>query len=190
MILRHGQGCHILIRLFEELLCLTASANDGVDTDKGIGHELQHALHLGSEQSCVVFASHQSQYLVAAALQGYVEMWYKLLAVGTESQHLIGEQVRFYTRYAITLDAFHLIESPNQVDERLVGRFAEIAYVHPCDDYLLAARLRCLASLCYHTFYRPVAATSACERNGAVRAVIITSVLHLEEIARAVTIRA
>ena len=62
---------------------------------------------------------HQAQHLIAATLQGYMEMGHKSPAAGTERNHVVCQQIRLNTADAIAVDSLYRIQCPEQVDKTL-----------------------------------------------------------------------
>ena len=111
-------------------------------------------------------------------------------AGGDKLDRLVRDQVGLDGGDAITLNTFHLIERPDQVDETLVGRFSEIADVDACQDDLLASFCRYLAGLRHKALDGTVAAAAPGKGNGTIGAEIIATVLYLQEMTSTVVGRA
>lgn len=62
----------------------------------------------------LVTAAHQAQNLIAAALQGNMEMRYKLFTLRYKLNDFIGEQVGFNGGYAVTFNTLYFIEFLNE----------------------------------------------------------------------------
>ncbi len=86
-----------------------------------------------------VAASHESEYFVVAALQGYVEVWHEGARGSYEVDKLIGEEVRLYRRNAVAFDAVHPVEFAAEVEEIVFAPVAEVADVNACYHYFLSA---------------------------------------------------
>ena len=183
MELADGQRSHEVAALCEEQVRLAAHAHDDVHADEGVGDVAAHLADLLGEEGCVVASVHESQHLVAAALQGDVEVWHEGTTLGAEADDLLGEQVGLDAADAVALDAVHAVESAEQVDELLARRLAEVADVDARQYDFLAALPGCLLGLLHKRGDGAVPAAAAGEGNGAVGAVVVASVLYLEEVA-------
>ena len=117
-----------------------------------------------------------------------VEVWLELLGVRHKIYQRGLEQIRFDRTDAV---AFHrretsiFLECSAEIEEGFPLRLAEVADVHPGQDDFPGPGLSGLASLDEGGGDVPRAGASPCEGNGAEGTEIITSVLHLEETARA-----
>ena len=186
VVLTDGQAVHEVQSLAEEFVGLAPHAHDDVDADEGIGHQLAYAHHLLFEECRVVAPVHQSQHLVAARLQGHMEVWHEGAARGTELQYLVGQQVGFDAADAIAFDALHPVQCAYEVGKRLPRGASEVADVHARQHDFLSALPGNVLGLCHQRGHRAVAATSPCEGYGAIGAEIVAPVLHLQEVSRAV----
>ena len=186
VILGYIDTLHEVIGFLKILLCLATSAYDDIHTDESIGHHGAYLLYLMGEKGCVVLAVHKPQHLIATTLQGDVEMRHESPRLHTVLDDFIGQQVRLDARDAVAFNAVYLVKSLDEIESVLACVFAEVANVHPCDYYLLAATLGHILCLCHQALDGAAAAASACQWNGAVAAVVVTAVLDLEEIACAV----
>ena len=119
-----------------------------------------------------------------------MEMGGETLATRHEIDRLVRDQVRFDGGDAVAHDPFHLVERPDQVDKRLPGTLPEVADVDACQHDLFPPARGHLFGLLHHAGDRPVAATSAGERDRTVGAEIVASVLHFQEMTRTVVRRA
>ena len=115
-----------------------------------------------------------------------MEMRHKGTALCTEPQHLVGEQVWLYAGYAVSLYTLYCIQGLKQIQETLSRCLAEVSDVHSCDDYLLCTCHGSLAGLGNQQLYTAVTRASTCKGYGAVGAIIVATVLNLEEVTRAV----
>ena len=91
-----------------------------------------------------------------------------------------GKQLYTYTYAAdaVSLDALHTVESLDEVDKRLAGGLAKIAYVHSGEHNLVATLAGNAFSLPHKRGNAGVAAEAAGKRYGAVGAEIVAPVLH------------
>ena len=125
--------------LLEAFLRLSTTAHHHVHTDEGIGHAVLYQLNLVSEKLLVITAMHESEHLVAAALERNVEVRHEGTALCTEADKLVREQIRLHAADAITLDALHAVKGFHQVEAALAGGLAEVANVNAREHYLLSA---------------------------------------------------
>ena len=87
------QSLKEVIAVLEVLGPLAARADDDVDADEGLGQHTAYMLHTLAEEGAVVAAAHQSEHLVAAALQRDVEVGRYALAGGAVVDELVAEEV-------------------------------------------------------------------------------------------------
>ena len=113
-------------------------------------------------------------------------MRHEMSAFSDKCDNLVADQIRFDGRDSVSLNAFHSVESPEQVDELFMGAFAEIANVDSCDDDFLSTFGGDSFGLSDKFSDGTVPAPAAGERNRAIGAVIVTTVLYFQEMARAV----
>ena len=188
--LGNRQTLQELIAFFKTLRSFAATAHHHIDTDKRIRHFLLDKIHLVGKEHLVVTAVHQLEHLIASALQRNVEMRHKSTALGTILYEIIIAEIRLQTRDAVTLDSFYLIHRLDKVDESLVGSLTEIADIHTGNDDFLTAFSSRLLTLNHKRLDARVARIASGKRNGAIGAIIIAAVLHLQEITGTVTTRA
>ena len=115
-----------------------------------------------------------------------MKMRCEMTAVRHKIDDLVGEQVRFTTRYSDSIVSVQLVESPQQVNKMFVRRTTEITDVDATENQFLRPTVQCLLRLLYERCDGGVSTLAARQRNGAIRAEIIASVLHFDEAARAV----
>ena len=124
-----------------------------------------------------------------------MEVRRKMAAVRHEIDDLIAQQVRFATRYADTIIRnwcmvygvrCKVVQRTQEVDEGLAGRATEIADIHTGEDDLFRAAFDGFLRLLDERRDRRIAALAARQRDGAIRAEIVTAVLHLQKAPRAV----
>ena len=190
MKLGNRQTLQELIAFFKTLRSFAATAHHHIDTDKRIRHFLLDKIHLVGEERLVVTAVHQLEHLIASALQRNVEMRHKGTALGTILYEIIITEIRLQTRDAVTLDSFYLIHRLDKVDESLVGSLTEIADIHTGNDDFLTAFSSRLLTLSHKRLDARVARIASGKRNGAIGAIIVAAVLHLQEITGTVATRA
>ena len=188
--LGNRQTLQELIAFFKTLRSFTATAHHHIDTDKRIRHLLLDKIHLVSKERLVVTAVHQLEHLIASALQRNVEMRHKGTALGTILYEIIIAEIRLQTRDAVTLDSFYLIHRLDKVDESLVGSLTEITDIHTGNDDFLTAFSSRLLTLSHKRLDAWVARIASGKWNGAIGAIIIAAVLHLQEITGTVATRA
>ena len=178
------------IGVFKILIALTACAHNNVYTDEGIGHHGLDFLHLGTKECSVVATAHQGQYIVAAALQGDVEVRHEGTALCAVFDDFVREQVGLYARNAIAVDALHSVEGLHELEKGFTRGASEVADVHT-GQYDFSATCRCgFFGLPHQVGYGRVARQAACCRYSAVGAEIVASVLYFEKIACTLTSRA
>ena len=177
-------------RLLEQLIRLAAHSGDKVNTDESVRHQAVYLVYLMGKQCGVVMAAHQFQHRVAARLERYVEMRHESFRLRRESDYPVGKQIRLYRRDAVTLDSLHAVQRLYEVVKSLVRAFTEITYVDAGNHYFLSAVGRHLPRLAYQVIYPAATASPAGTRDGAIAAIIVATVLHFQEISRAVAFRA
>ena len=132
------------------------------------------------------------KYLIAAALQGNMKMRHELFAVGNKFNDLIGQQIGFNRRNAITLNAFYFIQFFYQFKEIFfVGilscipapsgplpKSPRFTPVNTISFTPFAAKFFCIV---HHIFNAIAPAFSSCHRDGAERTIIITAILHFQK---------
>ena len=173
----------------EILLRLTGETDDHVDADEGVGHQRAYGGDPVGEARRGITAAHQPQDLVRTALQGDVEMMLEFRRSGAEGDDLVRQKVRFDGGDAVTLDPVHAVQRPQQVDELLARRPAEIPRVDARQDDLLLSGRRDPARLGDQIGDRHVPAAAASVVDRTVCALVVAAVLHLEEGPRAVAAR-
>ena len=181
-----GQRGDEVVGFFKTFVGFSARADNHVHADEGIGHDAANEFHLIAEKRRVVAALHERKHGVAAALKGNVEVGHEGAAVGAEINNLVGEQIRLNARDAVALDAFNLVKCVDELREVLAGGAAEIADVHAGEHNFKSAVGRGLFGLRHHFGNGGVARSTTCGRDGAVGAIIVAAVLHLEEVAGAI----
>ncbi len=93
------------------------------------------------------------------------------------------QKIWFQTGDTITLDTFHLVHRLHKVEETLMGGLSEVTDVHTGNhDFLTAFSCR-LLTLSHQRLDAWVAGVATGERNGAIGAVVVAAILHLQEIA-------
>ena len=167
--------------LLKTLRCLAPTAHHHIHTDEGIGHLLLDFPNLVGKERTVIMTVHQPEHLIAATLQGNMEMGHEMGTKGTIVDEFIGEQVGFKTADTITFNTLNPVECLHQVEERLTRRLPEVADVHTGEHNLLPPRFHRLFCLLHQRSNRRVAAKATGKRNGAIGAEIVTSVLYLQE---------
>ena len=167
--------------LFKQLVGLSPCADYDIDTNEGMGHDRLDPFYFVSEQGRIVPATHQFQDAVTATLQRNVEMGRKAFAARHEVDRFVCDQVRLDGRDPIAGDPFYLIQGTNQIDEMLIGGFAEVSDVDSCQHNLFTPVCRYLACLLYQTGYRTVSASATGKGNGTLGTEIVTPVLYFEE---------
>lgn len=187
MELRHVQALDKLISLPEILLRLSTGTHNHVYPYKGIGHHFLYLLYLRGKQGGIVTASHQLQHLVTARLQRYMEMRHETPGTGHVFYDFICQQIRLDGGYAVTLNAFHLVQRLHQVEESLTGRLAEVSDIDAGQYNFLSTFGSRLAGLLHHRSNAAVTATSAGKGNGAIGTIIIATILYFQKIASTIS---
>ena len=95
--------------------------------------------------------------------------------------HFLCKQIRLYRGNPVSLDAFHIIQLPDEFEECLACSLSEISGVHSCDDDLLYSFCSYGLGLRYDPGNRDVAAFTSGIWNRTVMAFVIASVLNLQE---------
>ena len=181
--LRNRQALQELIALLEALRSFTTTAHHHIYADKRIRHLLLNQVHLVGEERLVVTAVHQLKHLIASALQRNMEVRHEGTALGTVGDEVIIAEIRFQTGDTVTLDAFHLVHRLHKVEEPLMGGLSEITDVHTGNHDFLAALSCRLLALSHERLDAWVAGIATGERNGAIGAVVVATILHLQEVA-------
>ena len=109
-------------------------------------------------------------------------------ALGAVLDELVRNQIGFERADAVTLNALYPIERLNQVDKLLAGSLTKVADVHTGEHNLLTTLGSGLLGLRYQRGNRWVARKTTGVGNGTVGAEVIATILHLQKIARAVTL--
>ena len=178
-----------IVRRAEIGLRLAREPDDHVDADEGVGHQPSHGRDPLGEARRGVAAAHQAQNPVRTALERNVEMVHEFRRRGAKCDDFVGQQVRLDRRNAVAFDPFDLVERPQQVDEPLPRRAAEIPRVDARQDDLLLPPGSDLPRLGHEVGDGHVAARTAGVVDRAVGTAVVAPVLHLEEGARAVAAR-
>ena len=190
----HMQLCHVqavekLVGLLETLGRLPPTPHHHVDTNKGIRHQRLDPADLVGKELGVVVAMHQFQHGVATALQGDMEVRHKGTALSTIGYQLVAQQVGLQRTDSVAADALHLVQRLHQVDEALTRRLTEVANVHARQHYLAPTLLGRLLSLLHQRGDGRIARETSGVRYRTVGTEVVAAVLHLQEVARAVTPR-
>ena len=178
-----------IVRRAEIGLRLAREPDDHVDADEGVGHQPSHGRDPLGEARRGVAAAHQAQNPVRTALERNVEMVHEFRRRSAKCDDFVGQQVRLDRRNAVAFDPFDLVERPQQVDEPLPRRAAEIPRVDARQDDLLLPPGSDLPRLGHEVGDGHVAARTAGVVDRAVGTAVVAPVLHLEEGARAVAAR-
>ena len=178
---------------FKIFFCFSRETNDHINTDSTMRHQCFDQLHPFCIQFSFIPASHQSQNLIAAALQWNMKMRHELIAVGNKFNDLISKQVGFNRRNAVTFNSFYFIQVPVSMRKEIFfssfGAFSKsprlgagVGRNHP--DLLLSIQfllLPCAAKF-FHIFHyicnTITPAFSSCHRDGTERTIIIAAILY------------
>jgi hypothetical protein len=170
MELRHRKRIEKLIAVLEIFGAFAAATHHDINADEGVGHLLLDEIDFVGKDVAGVAPVHQTQHLVVAALQGNVEMGHEGAAVGAVVDEGVVDEVGLERTDAEALDALHLVERLDQVDEFLTRRAAEVADVDARQYDFLTAFGRSLPGLLHQRRYRRIARKAPGIRNGAVGA--------------------
>ena len=118
-----------------------------------------------------------------------MEMGHESTALSTEVDEFVAQQIGFQTADAIAANTLYLVECLHQINELLACGLSEITDIHTRQHNLFTALERCLLSLSHQRRYAGIATEPTGIGNGAVGAEIVTTILHLQEIARAIASR-
>ena len=110
-----------------------------------------------------------------------MEMRHETPGTGHVFYDFICQQIRLDGGYAVTLNAFHLVQRLHQVEESLTGRLAEVSDIDAGQYNFLSTFGSRLAGLLHHRSNAAITATSAGKGNGAIGTIIIAAVLHFQE---------
>ena len=188
--LGNRQALQELIAFLKALRSFAATSHHHIHADKRIRHFLLDKIHLVGKERLVVTTVHHLEHLIASALQRNVEMRHKGTALGTICDEIIIAEIRLQTRDSVTLDSFYLIHRLDKVDESLMGSLTEITDIHTGNDDFLTAFSSRLLTLSHKRLDARVARIASGKRNGAIGAIIIATILHLQEITGTVATRA
>ena len=117
-------------------------------------------------------------------------MRHKGTRLRTEVDDFIRQQIRLDRTDAITLNAFHAVKRLNELEKGFARTAPKIAGVNASQHNLFSAFGRHSFSLVDERRNRPVSASAPSERNRAIRAIIVASVLHFEKVSRAIAFAA
>ena len=181
MELAYGQCLHEAMCPGKQFVRLATHPDDDIHADEGIWDISVYLIYLLAEKFRIVAAVHEAKHFVAPALQRDVEVRHEGSALRTEADDFLCEQVRLYAADAIALDAFHLIESTEQVDEPFARCLAEVADVDARQHDFLASLPGSFFCLTDERCDAAVPASPSGEGYGAVGTKVVAAVLHLQE---------
>ena len=192
--------------VFQEVICLqkelvgfSGEAGDYVNAEEDVGFFAsvgvqfsRFRIHLfadicyfvGEKFRCILTAD-VLQNRVAAALKRNMEMWQELGAGSYPVHDVVGQQVRLDGRNPVSLNALHIVERFQQIQETLPGLAAEVASVDAGEHDFLHARCCYFLSFAYGFVNADATAPSTCVWHSAVGAEVVASVLHFQERPRA-----
>ena len=174
----------------EEFGGLASHTCHHIDADKGMWHELLDEFDLVSEKSCVVTAVHQAKHFVASCLKGNVKVWRKAARCSHPSNHFVGQKVGLDARYAVSFDPLHFVKGSNQVKESFSIAFAKVSDVDTGQHDFATSVGGDFVCHFDERFDGGIATASACHRDGAICAEVVTSVLDFQKMTSAVVVRA
>ena len=168
MKLRHIQTLNKPVCLLKVFFRFSTRSYNHVHTDKGIRHHFLYPFHFRSKQRRIISSAHQFQHFITTRLQRNMEMRHKPLGTGYKLNDFVRQQVRFNRRYAIALNAFHIVQRLYQVEEGFSRRLSEITDVYPCQYNLPTAFGCCLTSLFHQRCDASVTTAAAGKRKNLV----------------------
>ena len=189
MKLSHLKPFDKTICIFKIQFCLPPGSHNHIHTDKSIGHHFFYLANLRSEQCRIITTAHQLQHIVTATLQRNMEMRHKSTRTRNIFNNLIRQQIGLDGRDTITFYTLHFIQFLHQIKKCFACRLSEIPDIHSGNNYFLSAFPGCPASLRHYVLNPSVTAASTGKRNRTIRAKIVTTILHLQEITGTVTPR-
>src|SRR5258706_14541237 len=183
MQVRNIQGMKKIKCFFKLGFCFARESYDHIHTDGAMRQKGLDQLHSFSIQFPFIPSAHQSQYLIAAALQGDMKMRHELIAVGYKFNDLVGQKVGLNRGYAITLYSFYFIQflyqhkeifsllfrEPAQAFSAIRRRGLEgaskITQIHPRQYDLLYTLHSQIFHILHHINYAVTPAFSSCHRD-------------------------
>ena len=188
-----------VIRFLKILFRFTRKTDNDIDPDAAVRHQIFNFFHALGVQFSLVTATHLCQLFVVAALQRNMKVRYKQVGLCDKFNNFVGQQVGFDTRNAKAFYVFDLIQFFNQINKQSLffgacafddlRAVAEIADIHTRQHDFFRACRRNTFSVFDNALYSVAATRTARLRYGAKSTFIITTVLHFEKGASAVTER-
>ena len=182
MKLGHIQAFDKFVGLLKVFIRFTTCAHNHIHADKSVGHHFFHFPHFGSEKFRIISPAHQLQHFVTTGLQRNMEMRHETAGMRNEFYDLVSQQIGLYGGNSVALNAFHFIQRLHQIEESFSGSFTEISDIDTRQHNFFSSLGRSLAGLFHHGCNCSVATPPAGERNGAVRAEIIATILYFQKI--------
>ena len=171
-------------------LRLAAGTHDHVHADKRVRHQAADPLHAAAKERRVVASAHQLEDGVAAALQRDMEVRHEAAAGGYELDDLIRDEVRLDGGNTVARNALDPIQRAEEIQKSLARGAPEVANIDAGEDDLPPAFARHPLGLRYEVGNAAIPTASARKRDGTERTEIVTAVLHLQKVARAIVRRA
>ena len=102
-----------VIGLFEIFFCFGREANDHVNTNAAMWHNLFDLLDSFRVKLPAITPAHSRQYLIAPALQRNMEMRHEFFTSCNEIDYIRSQQIRFNRRYPVTIYTVYFIKGLN-----------------------------------------------------------------------------
>lgn len=131
------------VAILEEFRFLTSRSYNDIYPDEGVGQCPADMLHSLPKESRIVPTAHELEHIVGSALKRHMEMWSNTVCRGTEVNKFVGEEIWFDRTDSVSLDAFHLVQSTQEIEECLPRTAPEVTYIDSRKyDLLSSLRLR------------------------------------------------
>ena len=118
-----------------------------------------------------------------------MEMVGKTPGVRHKHHNLICQQIGLYAGNTVTLNAFHIVQFRQQIQERLTRMQSKSPRVHAGKHHLFGARSGYLPNGRHRIGNGGAPRPPPCEGDGTIGAEIVAAVLYFEEYARPVAVR-
>ena len=187
--LGNGEGGNEIAAVLEIFEGFATHAGDDVHADEGIGEEPADGMNLFGKEVAGVPPAHEAEHVVAAGLEGNVEVGHEVAGRSDESNDVVRQEIGFYGRDSVTGDVVQLVQFAEEGEEVLAGMPAEVSGIDPReDDFADALRCGFLHSL-ENLGDRGGTAGASGVWDGAVGAEVVAAVLYFEETPGAVAKR-
>lgn len=168
------------------VVVLAVEARHDVGGDAGIGQKTLDELKFVGILAGGVSAVHQPEQFVAASLDGDMKVREEGAGVCHKVDDVVGDEVRFDAGDAIALDGFDTVQSLQQLSKRLAIGRTKRACIHARENNLFDTLGGHSLGLFDTIGNGGAARTATGERDGAIGAEIVATLLHLEKAAGAV----